>query len=344
MLRILFSFISFAVCTFWCCAFALNFRTNDAAKRLLTLFLATCSVLYFCHGLYFTIGLSHGQECLWTLCSLSVYPLYYIYICLLTSYRPSIPKLMMLLGPGFVVAVVKYVYPTPGADLARQILNIIQVLGVCYFGYLRLWRFDRALKEVYSDTEGKDTTAVKRLLVAFVITSLCSAVANGIGKQYFAQSEWHILAVLIPFAVMLYLLSYMGYTRTFTSEQYESDMSESDNPQSDAELPSQQSDVPFIIDEDLFLRQDLKIGDVVRRTGVCRTYVFNYINKEYGCSFSDYVNRLRVEYAKTLMKDSSRIKLSVIATQSGFSNEQAFYRNFRKFTGLTPQAWKDIHS
>jgi hypothetical protein len=120
MLRILFSFISFAVCTFWFCAFALNFRTNDVAKRLLTLFLATCSVLYFCHGLYFTIGLSHGQECLWTLCSLSVYPLYYIYICLLTSYRPSISKLMMLLGPGFVVAVVKYIHPTPEAYLARQ--------------------------------------------------------------------------------------------------------------------------------------------------------------------------------------------------------------------------------
>ncbi len=344
MLRILFSFIPFAVCTFWFCAFALNFRTNDVAKRLLTLFLATCSVLYFCHGLYFTIGLSHGQECLWTLCSLSVYPLYYIYICLLTSYRPSISKLMMLLGPGFVVAVVKYIHPTPEAYLARQILNTIQVFSVCYFGYLRLWRFDRALKEVYSDTEGKDTTAVKRLLVAFVITSLCSAVANGIGKQYFAQSEWHILAVLVPFAVMLYLLSYMGYTRTFTSEQYESDMSESDEPASGAELPDGQLMVPFTIDEELFLRSDLKIVDVARRTGVCRTYVSSYINREYGCSFSDYVNQLRIDYAKSLMQKSSDTKLIAIAEQSGFASEQSFYRNFRKFTGMTPQAWKNLQS
>jgi hypothetical protein len=88
MLRILFSFIPFAVCTFWFCAFALNFRTNDVAKRLLTLFLATCSVLYFCHGLYFTIGLSHGQEVVDTV-ALVGYPLYNI-STLRLPYRPSI--------------------------------------------------------------------------------------------------------------------------------------------------------------------------------------------------------------------------------------------------------------
>lgn len=80
MLRIFFSFIPFMVCLCWFVAFALQYRKNDSPKRMLTLFLAVCVVLYLCHALYLNGGLSDGMESLWALCSLSVYPLYYIYI------------------------------------------------------------------------------------------------------------------------------------------------------------------------------------------------------------------------------------------------------------------------
>ena len=72
MLRTLFSFTPFYVCLFWLITFVIHYRKCDTAKRMLTGFLCTCVVLYFCHALYFTIGLPHPMECLWTLCSLSV--------------------------------------------------------------------------------------------------------------------------------------------------------------------------------------------------------------------------------------------------------------------------------
>lgn len=345
MLRVLFSFIPFMVCLCWCITFALQYRRNDPAKRLLTLFLAVCVVLYFCHALFFNVGLSHPMECLWTLCSLSVYPIYYAYLCRLTARTIRPLFWCWLLLPGALVALLKLTFPGDLTELLRKCFFMVQVFCVLYFGYRRLQAYDRQLAEVYADTEGRDTTAVKHLLVAFVITSFCSVIANGIGKQYFAQSDWLLLLVLTPFSVMLYALSYIGFTREFEPEQLVTDSTEAEDivaQEEQAALPDQEIGLmltQLMEGERFFLTPNLKIGDVVRRLSICRTYLSAYINQTYNASFSDYVNRLRIEYAQQLLRESPSQKLLVIAQQSGFATEQSFYRNFHKFTGQKPSEW-----
>lgn len=350
MLRSLFCFIPFFVCLFWFITFITHYRKCDTAKKVLTWFLCICVVLYFCHALFFTVGLSHPMECLWTLCSLSVYPLYYAYICNLVS-RPNTPhKLFLILLPGIIVAVAKYFYPGDTVDNARKILFAIQVFIVIYFGYRKLHTFDRDIANVYADTEGRDTTAVKHLLIAFVITSLCSAIANALGRQYFAQSDWMVFAVLTPFSVMLFALSYIGFIRDFSFEQFAEDSKEyteqpTGNTTAIEEREVGNSIEKFFITKQLYLTPNLKIGDVAKATGICRTYISNYINQTKGMSFSDYINSLRVEHAKNLLSSNvENTKIATIATRSGFSSEQSFYRNFHKFTGMKPLEWvKEQH-
>ena len=350
MLRSLFCFIPFFVCLFWFTTFITHYRKCDTAKKVLTWFLCICVVLYFCHALFFTVGLSHPMECLWTLCSLSVYPLYYAYICNLVS-RPNTPhKLFLILLPGIIVAVAKYFYPGDTVDNARKILFAIQVFIVIYFGYRKLHTFDRDIANVYADTEGRDTTAVKHLLIAFVITSLCSAIANALGRQYFAQSDWMVFAVLTPFSVMLFALSYIGFIRDFSFEQFAEDSKEyteqpTGNTTAIEEREVGNSIEKFFITKQLYLTPNLKIGDVAKSTGICRTYISNYINQTKGMSFSDYINSLRVEHAKNLLSSNvENTKIATIATRSGFSSEQSFYRNFHKFTGMKPLEWvKEQH-
>ncbi len=345
MLRTLFSFIPFYMCLFWFITFITHYRKSDTAKRFLTWFLGTCVVLYFCHALFFSVGLSHPMECLWTLCSLSVYPLYYAYICNLVS-RPNAPlKLFLILLPGIIVAVAKYFFPGDTVDNARKLLFAIQVFVVVYFGYRKLRTFDREIANVYADTEGRDTTAVKHLLIAFVLTSLCSAVANALGRHYFAQSDWMVLAVLTPFTVMLFALSYIGFTRDFSFEQFVEDSKESIEQPTENTPAMEESEIGKSIDhlfitQQLYLTPNFKIGDLVKATGICRTHLSNYINQTKGMSFSDYINSLRVEHAKRLLsQNTENTKIVTIATQSGFSSEQSFYRNFHKFTGMKPLEW-----
>ena len=55
------------------------------------------------------------------------------------------------------------------------------------------------------------------------------------------------------------------------------------------------------------------------------------------------MNQLRVSHAKMLIMQHDRHgnagKLSTVATEAGFSGEQSFYRNFRKFSRMTPSEW-----
>ena len=99
----------------------------------------------------------------------------------------------------------------------------------------------------------------------------------------------------------------------------------------------------LMVTSQYYLNQNVTLAGVSREVGSCRTYISNYINKEMHCSFSDYVNRLRIEHAKMLLLQHDRhggdSKFSAIALDVGFSGEQSFYRNFRKFTGMTPHEW-----
>ena len=198
---------------------------------------------------------------------------------------------------------------------------------------------------MYADTEGRDTTAVKHLLIAFVITSFLSAVANALGKQYFAQSDLMVIVALTPFSIMLFALSYIGFTRDFSFEQFVEDSKEHDEQPTSDTPAIEESEAGKKIDEflknnQLYLTQNLKIGDVAEATGICRTYISAYMNQTKGMSFSDYINSLRVEHAKCLLsQDPQNIKKSDVATQSGFSSERSFYRNFNKFTGKKPMEW-----
>ncbi|MDO5447094.1 MAG: hypothetical protein Q4F34_04870 [Prevotellaceae bacterium] len=39
------------------------------------------------------------------------------------------------------------------------------------------------------------------------------------------------------------------------------------------------------------------------------------------------------------MREGSDPKILPIADKSGFSSEQSFYRNFKKYTGMNPAHW-----
>lgn len=57
-------------------------------------------------------------------------------------------------------------------------------------------------------------------------------------------------------------------------------------------------------------------------------------------SFSEYINRKRIEHATRLIEQNPNLLLADIATMSGFSSISAFYRNFKLYKHCSPSEYQ----
>ena len=89
-----------------------------------------------------------------------------------------------------------------------------------------------------------------------------------------------------------------------------------------------------------FLNNELKIADLATSLGTNVTYISNCINSQKGCSFIQFVNGYRIDYAKQLLRKHPDKKISEVWAASGFANETSFFRNFKALTGMTPSEWR----
>jgi AraC-like DNA-binding protein len=90
--------------------------------------------------------------------------------------------------------------------------------------------------------------------------------------------------------------------------------------------------------KELFLKQGITLASLAKNIKTNTTYLSEVINTHKGKNFAAYLNDLRIDFAlKRLVQDKKfrSYKLSVIAEELGYNNEQAFSLAFKKKTGTT---------
>ena len=88
-----------------------------------------------------------------------------------------------------------------------------------------------------------------------------------------------------------------------------------------------------------YCNPDFQLTDLRKVLPLNRTYLSQLINAEYGCSFYQWVNGLRINEAKRLMTEQPEIKIHEVAKLSGFSSPVVFSRVFIRETGIAPSKW-----
>ena len=80
---------------------------------------------------------------------------------------------------------------------------------------------------------------------------------------------------------------------------------------------------------------EICIASIADAVGITQNYLSHYFKDKTGGSAMRYVESLRIEKAKELLKDSEKT-LSEISSQTGFTNSAALIRVFKKREGITP--------
>ncbi len=87
----------------------------------------------------------------------------------------------------------------------------------------------------------------------------------------------------------------------------------------------------------------LNLAEVAGKVGLSSSYFSRSFKKKFGISFSDYLNQLRLDKARRLLRNS-RKNISEIAAETGYNDSNYFSKVFKKETGLAPTEYRQSHS
>ncbi|MBR2102719.1 MAG: AraC family transcriptional regulator [Prevotella sp.] len=233
-----------------------------------------------------------------------------------------------------------------------KVLFLLSVAVSCWLGYRHLHRFVLRILAFYADPEGRTLKPVRITLTLLLFTSLVSVVFGIIGRHLFDEVPWLSVPSLV-FSSLLFAIAYMGHLPIFSCADLERDMQPAAEPPAELPLPEVPVEVPRPAEEpepdavpskivlvaeeirvlmerdQLFLKNDLRLNDLAQQLGTNGKYVSMAVNTHFGCSFSEYINNLRIAYARQLMKDNPKMTIVEVAHKSGYTSMASFYRNLK---------------
>lgn len=371
MLGVFMSSLPMIVCGVLSVLIALSLYNHwNRAKMRLLLFMLTATVLYLAHYIYFNrqMAVIPLTDTFYSFCNPAVFPLYYLYIEELTEYRPNrwrqmlclLPSLLCFISTGLLYLLMdadetaffmqRCLYDGEIASLfglawwqglahaAVRIVFALQIPPVLYYGFRRITAYNAVVESNYSNIEGKRIVGVKTLLVLFAVTSFFAFVFNVIGRQHFVEGPEPLTFPAILFSLLLLLIGHVGLSQQFSVQDIEAEVFQNADSVPDEGGYSELLEriIKLVNDEKLFLYPNLKVSDLAKQLNSNRNYIYHAINVEMGTSFSDYINGLRVDYASRLLEERSELSINDVLAKSGFTSSSAFYRNFKKFKGITP--------
>jgi len=352
MINSLFSSLPLWICVFWLFNSLFSFKSNSLAKNFLIFFFFIATINYFSHFLYF--NRQYNSYCfaenIWIFTSLSLFPIYYYYIRLLTKDSKISISWIWLLIPSFILSIFsfilfflmnsydKYIYVHNilywnGANsdysfiiklqLIKQIifriLFITQAIIFTFIGIKHISTYNKSIKEFYSETKNKEFKSIKILLIVFIFASITSSLSAIIGKSFFIENQFLIIIPSLIHSLFLYGVGYVNHKQYFTIIDFKNDLLNADKKDYSTEITKKDINnnhlkeqlIKLLETKEIFKNPDLRISDVSTLLNTNRTYISNLVNEEFNQSFADFINNYRIKYAKNILHDKKQINISI---------------------------------
>ena len=86
--------------------------------------------------------------------------------------------------------------------------------------------------------------------------------------------------------------------------------------------------------------EKITLEDVAAEIFLSSAYFSKIFKEQTGFNFSQYLNKLRIEKSKSLLRNS-RLPLVDIAGMVGYEDQSYFTKVFKKITGNSPGKYRD---
>ncbi|HBX88198.1 MAG TPA: hypothetical protein DEG09_06225 [Marinilabiliaceae bacterium] len=365
MLKLILLLSPVYVTLFWSITLHTNRVKGSEPKFFLGRFMGIACLLFFSHMLYFLPlpGLYHYADPFYHLLSLLVYPIYYVYIRLLTVDRVFdwkkhgvyfLPALLLfLLYLAGVLLMTKdehldhlYSLLLSGEKLSGIFLYQKSVYLTCRVvfiiqGLVYMWLSIRLVaankknvQNYYANTSADNLDKIYWLNISLFVTIVFGIILSLIGKENFVGDEKSLILPSLIFSVTLFVIGWLGNIQravlTESGDQFQDRVIERIEEEHESDhLEDIRKKIKLLFDEGkIFLNKDLTIWEVARVLGTNRTYVSSVINNDFKQNFSSFVNSYRVKHAKMLQGNNPDISKQDLAEMSGFGSQVSMKRAF----------------
>ncbi len=234
---------------FWALVLLLSSGKKNRAKQFLGIFMILAFGVYFSHALYFRNQYSGYLffDPIYMFSSLSVYPMYYWYIKLLTAESDIKPGNLKMFLPALIFSLTTALVfvlmdPTERTQyllaylfrieemkaestllivqrivfIASRATFMLQIFIFLILGRKLVLQYNTRVANFYLDLESKTIVWVKLLLYSFFVTSVMSIIFNLIGRSVFSGSVFLLLIPSAIFSVLLFFIGFQGHMQNYT--------------------------------------------------------------------------------------------------------------------------------
>lgn len=235
-------------------------------------------------------------------------------------------KGFLIILPSLIIGVVDhFTY----ADLRIPLILYPLIISLWLFIMVRAYR--KRCEENFSTLENTGIMWMRNYLVTLVVMGL---------SYFYLCAGTHPTRAFTQELLVLYLLVANTLQILLRRKPWLEETAEEEEGEEDPVRQKYRENLEAWMEtEKPYLNPDFRLLDLMEVLPMNRTYLSNFINGEYGCSFYQYVIRYRVEEAKRLMQEHPDMKLMDVAEKSGFASPATFSRTFAKEEGCSPTKW-----
>lgn len=352
-----------------------RWKSRSASQRSFfwTLFCLAVSSTYF---FAFQIpGFQRFHRLDWVLTTVgSMVPaLYFIYICRLSGDEPKRKKMGGFLMPGVVAFINLVLYMLMGDSQSGDYLNYVIINSHLDFtNYPVLWivkrfaasylyryvllaqgfyiliisikkihNFHKKLGEFYSITGTNDFIGIKVIRFSAMFLFVALGLLSSLPYSVYSDNTKFMLIIGLLMSAGGILMTYYVIKQKLTIEEIS--LLEEDTGNLSIGLQTRDSlkdRLEHVIASGFYTDPDVTIMSLAEQLKTNRTYLSEVIHSNYGMSFSNFVNDLRIKKAVNEMRVIPlNSPLTRVAIKCGYSSYTSFARNFEIFAHCTPSEW-----
>ncbi|HJD75796.1 MAG TPA: AraC family transcriptional regulator [Bacteroides reticulotermitis] len=235
---------------------------------------------------------------------------------------------------------------------AYNILSSIVFLAFIVGAIIIMRRYNREVKNKYSNIELADTAWLNLLIGGNIFFLLNSIIANTIPNFPINQVE------IVAFFIFMTItgLKSIGSVNfiihpTAANEEPEQTSQQQSSPYTNYGLKDAEAEKlatklkEVMLTQKLYLNQELSLKSLAESIDTYPHYITQILNSYFKQNFYDFVNQYRIEEAERMLIDPAKANLTIlaIAYECGFNSKATFNRVFKTKNTTTPSQYKQAH-